>query len=143
VRFGKPPIIDLPSGGAKTTSRSATSLIEAHVAGIGFLQGDQHNVMQAVAMEASDGLEIACERLGPAFRSAMSRSVAWFVISLICCEFISVLLCGDLVPTRTWEPKKPRMQENGREQIDGRLEQATGVTRVARGGTVCPGSFTC
>src|SRR5437879_7309013 len=44
--------------------------------------------------------------LRPAFSAATSCSVARSVISLICSDFISVLLCGDLVPSP--EPGEPK-----------------------------------
>src|SRR5271156_3642915 len=44
--------------------------------------------------------------LWPASRAAMSCSVAFSVMALICSDFISVLLCGDLVPSpEAGEPK--------------------------------------
>src|SRR5271168_5332574 len=79
--------------------------------------------------------------LRPASRAAMSCSVAFSVMALICSDFISVLLCGDLVPSLgAGEPKNRECR--GTEGNKRRTRQeATGVTRVARrcarGGLTC------
>jgi hypothetical protein len=57
-------------------------------------------------------------------------SVAFSVISLICSDFISVLLCGDLVPSL--ESGEPMTASPGeRKEPNGEPErEATGVPRV-------------
>ena len=77
------------------------------VAGIRFLRGDQQYVVQAVEWKRPmDFNDRQAPRSLPAFRAATICSVALSVISLTCSDFISVPLCGDLVPSlEAGEPK--------------------------------------
>jgi hypothetical protein len=120
------------------------SVKASDMACIGLLQGDEQNVVQAVAMETSNGLEIDSKRLAMAL---LHRSDELFggllVISLICPDFISVLLCGDLVPSL--EPGNQRTTAAGeqKKRIKEQCAKATGVTRVRewRGGVPAGGLF--
>src|ERR1043166_5701703 len=70
--------------------------------------------------------------LWPACNAATSCSAALSVISLICSDFISVLLCGDLVPSlHTGEPKD-RGRRRTEEEESAPEREATGVTPVRR-----------
>src|ERR1700752_3317999 len=73
--------------------------------------------------------------LWPACNAATSCSVALSVISLICSDFISVLLCGDLVPSlEAGEPKNRECRrtegENSRSRAEGNRRDTS--LRVAR-----------
>jgi len=87
-----------------------------NITGFRLLRSDQQHIVKTVAVEASNGLEIAGERLAVA---RLQRSDELFrrpsVISLICSDFIfrsPVRGFGSL--TRRRGTKGPHWQENGR-----------------------------
>src|ERR1700684_3392725 len=74
----------------------------------------------------------------------MSCSVAFSVMALICSDFISVLLCGDLVPSLgAGEPKnrESRRTEENKSKGAAGGNRRDASRRVARG--CARGRFTC
>jgi hypothetical protein len=77
------------------------------VTGIGLLRGDEQDIAQTIAVEAADDFEARGQRFAvtcvQSSHELLRRSFDGF---LDCSDFISVLRCGDLVPSL--EPVEPK-----------------------------------